>query len=540
MLERSVRWLVSLGALLALVACAAGDDAGSDALDAFTEAAGSDATGSDVAADDATGDAVARPEGWLPESHAKGEPADYARVFADDRVQRLDVTLAAETYAAMLAEVTANLGALGAGSSPSQPTEPTTPPTQAQVAACAGKEAGDACSYVEGGVTVAGTCRAAPVAGKPAACAPAQAGGDVAFDPSWVEATVRYDGRTWTHVALRFKGNSSLRDPWRWGRTKLSFRLNFDKWEERHPEVDDQRFWGFKKLVLNNAWRDPSLLREKVASDLLRTHGVPTARAAFYEVWVDTGEGPVYWGLYVALEDPSDDLLQAWFDDDGGNLYEANGLGATLAAFDASAFENQTVDDADKAEIAALVAALQADRTDAAAWRAGLEATLDVPGFLKYLAANTVMQNWDAYGVAPHNYLLYANPADDGRLAWLATDLNEALRATGGAKPAPSLALTDIGADWPLIRYVMDDPTYAAAYRAEVARFTDGAFAAEPLYSRLEALHALIAPSVAAEQAPFSLQESPQAFDTSLEGSDLALKTHVQARHEAVQSFLSE
>jgi len=535
--ERTIRWLAGFGALLILVACAAGDDAGSDALDVLAEAVADDTTGADAAVDDATGDAVARPEGWVAESHAKGEPADYDRVFADDRVQRLDVTLGAETYAAMLAEVAANLGEFGAG----KPTGPTSgPPSQAQVDACAGKQAGAACTYAENDQQVTGTCREAPIPDKPAACAPTAAGGDVAFDPSWVDATVRYDGRTWTHVALRFKGNSSLRDPWRWGRTKLSFRLNFDKLEDAWPAIEDQRFWGFKKLVLNNAWRDPSLLREKMASDLLRAHGVPTARASFYEVWVDTGEGPAYWGLYTALEDPSDDLLSAWFGDDGGNLYEANGLGATLATFDPTAFENQTDDTADKAEIAALVEALQADRTDATAWRAGLEAALDVPGFLSCLAANTVMQNWDAYGVAPHNYLLYANPADGNRLAWLASDLNEALRATGGAKPAPSLSLAEIGADWPLIRFVMDDPSYAATYRAEVARFADGAFAADALLARLDALHALIAPWVAAEQAPFTLLESPGAFDTSLEGADLALKPHVLARHEAVQAFLTE
>lgn len=484
------------------------------------------------------------PPGWSAESHEKGAPAAFERVFDDSRVQRLDVLLPAATYAAMLAEVTANLGEAGT-STPGTGTQPTPagPPTQAQIAACAGLEAGAPCTFVDGAQQVSGTCKAAPIPDKPAACAPGGpggGGGDVAFDPSWVEATVRYDDREWPHVGLRFKGNSSLRDPWRWGRTKLSFRLNFDKLEDTYPAIEDQRFWGFKKLVLNNAWRDPSLLREKLASELFRAHGVPTARAAFYEVWVDAGEGPVYWGLYTALEDPSDELLDTWFDDGGGNLYEANGVGGALATFDAASFENQTNDDADKAEIEALVFALGADRTDAAAWRAGLEARLDVAGFLKYLAANTVTQNWDAYGVAPHNYLLYADPSDGGRLAWLATDLNEALRETGGAKPAPSLALDEVGADWPLIRFVMDDATYAAAYRAEVQAFAQGAFAADALQARLDALHALIAPYVAAEQAPYSLLESPEAFETSLTNGELALKPHVTARHEAVQQFLGQ
>lgn len=517
-------------------ACA-GSGGGADAgLDATAEATSDDAT---------PGDATAElPAGWSTESHAKGVDGDHERVFADDRVQRLDVQLAAETYAAMLAELTANLGEPGSsGSGTGTPPTPTGPPSAAQIAACAALEAGAPCTYAEQGQTVKGTCKAAPVPDKPAACAPSGpigGGGDVAFDPSWVEATVRYDGRAWPHVGLRFKGNSSLRDPWRMGSTKLSFRLNFDKLEDTYPSTLDQRFWGFKKLVLNNNWRDPSLLREKVASDLFRAHGVPTARGSFYEVWVDAGAGPVYWGLYTALEDPSDELLDDWFDEGDGNLYEANGAGADWTAFDAAGYENQTNDDADKAEVEAAIAALHADRSDAATWRAGLEARLHVGLFLKFLAVNTVLQNWDTYGVAPHNYLLYAEPDHDGRLAWLATDLNEALRASGGAKPAPSLSLAEVGDDWPLIRYVIDDPVYAAAYRAEVAAFAAGAFASDGVLARLDALHALIAPFVAAEQAPFTLQESAGAFAGSLEQGDLALKPHVLARQAAVTEFLDE
>jgi len=39
-------------------------------------------------------------------------------------------------------------------------------------------------------------------------------------------------------------------------------------------------------------------------------------------VYVDTGNGPVYWGLYTVFEDPSDKMLEYQFENPNGNLYK--------------------------------------------------------------------------------------------------------------------------------------------------------------------------------------------------------------------------
>jgi hypothetical protein len=36
-------------------------------------------------------------------------------------------------------------------------------------------------------------------------------------NPEWVEATVEFQGSTWSHVGVRYKGNSSLTSGWRSG-----------------------------------------------------------------------------------------------------------------------------------------------------------------------------------------------------------------------------------------------------------------------------------------------------------------------------------
>ena len=99
---------------------------------------------------------------------------------------------------------------------------------------------------------------------------------------------------------------------WIWGAgcRELPFRLDFDEFEDQHPEIEDQRFYGFQKLSLNNGFADSSLVREKVMNDLLRASGVPAARAAFYRVYVDHGEGSTYFGLYTVVEVPDDPMFE--------------------------------------------------------------------------------------------------------------------------------------------------------------------------------------------------------------------------------------
>ena len=75
---------------------------------------------------------------------------------------------------------------------------------------------------------------------------------------------------------------------------------------------------------------------------MLRDRGVPAARAAFYRVVVDTGEGAGYWGLYTMVEDPSDGaMLDAQLGGRGANLYKPDGPAATLDPVRSSEFREE-------------------------------------------------------------------------------------------------------------------------------------------------------------------------------------------------------
>jgi spore coat protein H len=322
---------------------------------------------------------------------------------------------------------------------------------------------------------------------------------------------------------------------------KLPFKLDFDEFEDEYPEIEDQRFYGFKQLALSSNFHDDSLLKEKVAADVFREAGVPSARTAFYRVYVDYGDGPVYFGLYTVCEVIDDTVIEEQFEDDSGNVYKPSGQGASFAVgtFDEASFDKETnQDDADWGDIIALFDALHSDTrvSDPAAWREGLEAVFDVDGFLRWLAVNTVVQNWDTYGAMSHNYYLYNDPSTR-KLTWIPWDNNEAL-SSGSMRGPPSLDLTGVSSDWPLIRYLMDDEAYHEVYVAYVEETVTGAFEPETMAARYEELHDLIAPYVIGENGEsdgYTHLSSADAFETALDD----LIAHVDERNEAVGEFLN-
>jgi spore coat protein CotH len=402
-------------------------------------------------------------------------------------------------------------------------------------------------------------------------------------DPIYVAVTVEHGGRTWPHVGLRYKGNSSLVSAVSSNNGKIPFRLDFDRYEDDHPETRNQRFYGFEKLTFSSNFGDDSQMREVIAVEIFRDRGVPAARAAFYRVLVDVGEGFEYWGLYAMIEDPSDVMLQAQFGSADGNLYKPDGPNWT--EFHEDGFPKKTNErEGDFSDVEAAIAALHAPQTDARAWRKTLEATFDADGFLRWLAVNTAIQNWDVYGAMAHNYYLYGDPAQNGRLRWIPWDNNFSLGASpgipggrgipgappvpAGLPPGPALppgaALpgqggapfgmgrgmmfgnstdvlhTQVGEQWPLIQRLLADDVYAARYRDHLADALDGLYSLETIEGRLRELHALIAPFVAGdrgERPTHTTISAPEAFEASIEGPN-GLIAFIRSRHQTIRAAL--
>ncbi len=472
--------LAMVGALgsSALAACGGGGDAESEDSEAAGGGSDSPAGATTVNGDGVTLSALSGTPQWTDATHGKlgvaALAANIATVFPNDRVQRIDIKIENANWLLMqsnLATLSATLG-----------------------------NSRDFTSV---------------------------------DDPVTVPCSLWCDGIEWYKVGVRYKGNSSLYNA---NSGKLPLKLKFNEFEDDYPAITGQRFRGFKTLHLKNGYQDTSALREHLVDDIFRDWGLASSHSAFYQVYLDVGggSGAEYWGLYTIVEDVEDTVLKLQFTDDDGNLYKPDDDAGSFATgtFDTDELALKTNEDgATYADVLALYTAINDTATynsDRTAWKAALEAVFDVPKFLRWLAANTVIQNWDTYGVMPHNYYLYANADNGGRLEWLPWDNNEALSSNRQSLPLNLASSTA----WPLIHYIGGDNDYRTLYTSYVREFASSYFDSTALGAVIDARAALIRSAVSSERSGYTFT-SASAFTTAV----AALKTHIASRQQAAWAF---
>lgn len=359
---------------------------------------------------------------------------------------------------------------------------------------------------------------------------------DSDYDPVWVPSTINVDGMDWYQVGIRFKGNSSLKTAYQQGNKKLSFKLDFDEFEDNYEVIENQRFYGFRQLNLNNNYNDTSLLREKVTADLFREFGLVSAQTRFCAVYVDYGEGSQYFGLYTLVEEIDDTAIETQLGDDSGNLYKPDG---DAAAFSEGSYDEEEMNKKNNEEVAdyndvlSLYEVLHDSNreSDLDSWKTTLESVLDVDGFLRWLAANSVIQNWDTYGNMTHNYYLYNNH-DTGLLTWIPWDNNEALQ--DGKMITYDLDYSEIDDSWPLIYYLLEIDEYKTLYQSYLTNFINSVFITDEIQDLYESYSDLIREYVYAEESEYSYLTRDSDFDNAID----ELKDHVLDRNSTVVTYI--
>jgi spore coat protein H len=237
------------------------------------------------------------------------------------------------------------------------------------------------------------------------------------------KAALRFEGKDWGAVSVRFKGNSSFNISR--NTLKKSLKLDFNDAEK------GRKFFGMTKLNLNNGAMDPSVLREALAYDVFRRAGVPASRTAFARVFI-TVPGKYereYAGLYTVVEQVDGTFLKARFGDKSGLLLKperVNGLpylGDNWAAYVRQFEEKSGSKPKETKRFISFVRLV--NLAGDAEFARQIDSFMDVDEFLRFLAVQTVLANLDSPLLTGHNYYLYLNSATD-KLAWIPWDLNEA------------------------------------------------------------------------------------------------------------------
>lgn len=417
-----------------------------------------------------------RYEGWVDSSHSNGFKPDTLDAFADT-VRQFTFKFAKPAWDSMMKAMADSCGKFGGG----------------QVH-CNGA----GLDFIENGATI------------------------------WVPADLYADGQVWKNIAIRLKGNGSLRTAWTKGNYTLPFRVNMDKFEDTYPEIKNQRFHGFKKLSFYTSDQDSSSIRASMASEIFRESGVPCPISVPAHLFLDRGDGQVLdLGLYEMTEVPDSPFLNRRFGNDTGHLYKPE---SNLSKFTQSEWFDEDLE-TDYADAKELIAAINASNrtSDSAAWHRSLEKVLDVDGFLNWLAVNTAIYNWDAYGQLAHNYYLYN---DAGRFRWIAYDIAFSFNFDVNLMSHTSIwydgggGFGGFGGGFPLIKNLLADKSYCERYRSHMERAIsiNGPAGVASYQAKLERFMALVADSPLATRHAEATRDVMTTRKAEIEKS-LAAKT---------------
>ncbi len=151
-------------------------------------------------------------------THGKDAEPNYSIVFPQDSVNLIDITLPVESWTAMQAEMTDQFGAQGTGQGSGNPGQRP------------GGQNFDNQQPPQGNPQGPGNFQPG---GRPGN---GMGGMDIG-DTSYVKGTVTFNGETWEGVGFRYSGNSTLQSSWKNGTQKISFRLDFDEFEDEDPAI---------------------------------------------------------------------------------------------------------------------------------------------------------------------------------------------------------------------------------------------------------------------------------------------------------------
>lgn len=321
------------------------------------------------------------------------------------------------------------------------------------------------------------------------------------YKPCTVQVVNSVIDETIGDVGIRPRGNTSRSS------IKKSWKLSFNRF------APGREFHGLEKFNLNGEHNDVSIIRSKLAWDLFKEMGVPSPRA--HHVYLKINNGAHVEGIHINVEQIDDEFVDTWFGNDTGNLYKClyqgeradlkyvwPGTAETYQYLGGGSTYQEENNEAspDYSDLAAFIDFV--NNTDDATFAAGLVNLFSVDNFLRAMAVDVAVGQWDNYWYGANNYYLYHN-ADTNRFEYLPYDYDN------------TYGVDFFGIDWatrpfdhwghggygssggqlpPLIRRVLEVPEYEALFRRYLRQLADGPFTLGHTEARIDQIKAIIGP----------------------------------------------
>ncbi len=295
-------------------------------------------------------------------------------------------------------------------------------------------------------------------------------------------ATVTVDGETLTEVGVRAKGWWGSVNP-----TRPSLKIEFDEF------VDGQELGGdIERMTLNNCNQDPSRMRTYLAYEIYRKIGYPAPESGFGHVTVNGAD----LGIYAVVEPIKKRFLRKWFDDDDGNLYEAQMSDFTPEAI--NSWERKTNKDTaeDRSDLEAVMTALDADDANLLD---ELGQVLDLENFFTFWAVETLIGHWDGFNGDRNNCYLYNDPTT-GKFVFIPWGPDAAF-----APKATAFTVNSVGplfVNTRLTKRLYDHPEARARFIAKLTELYDLIWADTSYAGLIDAIQATLQPLISPKFNP--------------------------------------
>lgn len=277
---------------------------------------------------------------------------------------------------------------------------------------------------------------------------------------------VKINGVSFDSAGVKFKGGSSYNA----SNAKNPFHIELDY-------LKNQNYQGYKDIKLSNGFKDPSMVREVLAYNILNKY-MPSSLSNFCQLYVNG----VYIGVYSNSEAVTKTFCDSRFYSKNNSFFFMDNFNCPLKynGPDSANYTNYTIKSTTGWKPLINLCDTLVNKSSF------IESILDVDRSLWMMGFDNVLVNLDSYIGAPtHNYYAYRD--DNGRFNPIVWDVNEAFGNFNNAGGGPALSLAQeqvmspyihiTDPNWPLIQNLLANPMFKRMYIAHMRTIVNENFA---------------------------------------------------------------